>query len=167
VRAFLDWAIRTRYPTGMALTTMVGIASTWRNVTEALSIPGEVPIASVEPVEMADRYAARAARQPFASHATYRTRLRRAIDLYYTHHPTTGRAPTSDQAPDLVAARFPLRPNVTVVLWLPTNLTPAEADLLAEVVHSRAPEPGRALSAPADRGQPDDRQQTGDDGHDQ
>jgi hypothetical protein len=92
VQAFLDWVIRTRYPVGMALTTMIWISSTWRSVTTTLNVDDDMPLSAVDPVETADRFATRAARQPFTSHATYRTRLRRAISLsnahrYRTEHP--------------------------------------------------------------------------------
>lgn len=143
VQAFLDWVVRTRYPVGMASATMVGICSTWRSVTTTLGVDGDVAVSAVDPVELADRFALLAARQPFTSHATYGTRLRRAIDLFEAHHLKVGSiVDPGHPAGGLIEVQAPLRPGLTAVVQLPTDLTLAEADILASLVRAAAKLPG-------------------------
>jgi len=138
--AFLDWITDGRSVRGLSANTVMLIRSTWRNVVNVLQLPARDRIVDVRPEELLERFASRRGAALHSS-ATYLVRLRRGLEIYkaYLSADPDWRAPapscrqtrTSTGGAATRAVTFPLRPNLTIVVELPTDLGPDEAKLLA------------------------------------
>ena len=133
--AFLDWVIDTGQPCRLTRNTLIGIRSTWRSLRLTLAVPDHTALSTLQVEDLVDRFAI-AREHPLVSTAVYRTRLRRAFELYrrwLDGHPAWG-DPTRPRARAPVrttVVAYPLRPGLNVKVEIPEDFSAAEVDAIA------------------------------------